>query len=171
MSDGDSDAAPLTIPLTWGWDGTERALEVTLWALHNEKAIAFLAEWQGPPPGGEADTVYNKLTMHWRIPEPAAQGLDCTVVCHTAYVDTAGRVAYANAETIPPGGHGALDAAGGWQEGTWTLEWRRPLVSENPYDVQLDSPAQPYLFRIKVFERVEGRPDPTSAPHPLVLAQ
>ena len=172
--DGEVDAAwaalvPLQLPLTWGLDGTEHALDVELRALHTDEAVYLLAQWLGGPPSGEEDTVFNKLTVHWRIPDPAAQHLDCTVVCHTAFADGQGRFAYANAETIPHGGSEALPAAGGWHDGTWTLEWSRPLINGNPFDLQLADLDQTYVFFVKVFERVEGRPDPVSQRHLLVF--
>ncbi len=164
-------ALPLKLPLTWGLDGTEHALDAELRALHTEKAIYFLAQWLGEPPPAEEDIIFNKLTVHWRIPEPegAARGPDCTVACHTAFADGQGRFAYANAETIPPGGSEALPAAGGWQAGAWTLEWSRSLVNDNPFDLQFADLDGAYLFFVKVFERVEGRPDPVSERHLLVF--
>jgi hypothetical protein len=164
-------AEPLRISLTWGIEGTEHALDVALRALHTDEAISFLAQWPGDPPTGDEATTYNTITLHWRIPEPAGQHLDCTVVCHTAFADGRGRFVYANAETIPQGGSGALDAAGGWEAGTWTLEWRRPLVSANPFDLQFGDREGPYTFLIKVFARLEGRPDPISARHVLVFGE
>ena len=162
---------PLRLPLTWGIEGTEHALDVVLRALHTDREIAFLAQWTGEPPSGEANTVFNKLTLHWRIPEPAAQHLDCTVVCHTAFADGNGLFVYANAETIPHGGSEILPAAGRWESGTWTLEWSRPLLSDNPFDLQFDDLDREYSFLVKVFENVEGRPDPVSDRHPLVFRQ
>jgi hypothetical protein len=166
--DGQADAVweasvPLRLPLTWGWGGTEHALDVELRALHTDEAVYFLARWPGEEPSGEADTVFNTLTVHWRIPEAAATRLDCNVACHTAFADGQGRFAYANAETIPHGGSEALLAAGGWHDGTWTLEWSRPLINGNPFDLQFTDLDQTYVFLLKVFERVEGRPDPVSA--------
>ena len=160
---------PLRVPLTWGMGGSEHAFDVELRALHTDQAVYLLAQWSGQPPSGEENTVTNKLTLHWRIPEPAAQALDCTVVCHTAFIDGSGRVAYANAETIPQGGSETLAAAGGWDAGTWTLEWSRPLSTDNPFDLQFDDRDQAYSFLVKVFERVEGRPDPISERHLLVF--
>jgi hypothetical protein len=157
------------VPLAWGLGGTEHALDVELRALHTDTAVYLLAQWRGEPPSGEENTVSNKLTIHWRIPEAAAQGLDCTVVCHTAFTDGNGRFAYANAETIPQGGSEALPVAGRWDAGTWTLEWSRPLVSANPFDLQFDDPDGAYAFLVKVFERIEGRPDPVSERHLLVF--
>jgi hypothetical protein len=172
--DGEVDAVwansvPLRLPLTWGWGGTEHALDVELQALHTDEAVYFLAQWPGEPPSGEEDTVFNKLTVHWRIPEPAMGRLDCNVACHTAFADGQGRFVYANAETIPQGGSEALPAAGGWRAGTWTLEWSRPLVNGNPFDLQFAELDRAYLFFVKVFERVEGRPDPVSERHLLVF--
>jgi hypothetical protein len=163
------EAEPLHIPLTWGWGGTEHALDVELSALYTDERVYFLAQWAGEPPSGEGNTVQNKLTMHWRIPEAAAQGLDCTVVCHTAFADGSGHFVYANAETIPQGGGEELSAAGGWDAGIWTLEWSRPFTSDNPFDLQLDDRDRAYTFLVKVFERVEGRPDPVSEPYALVF--
>jgi len=164
-------AVPLQLPLTWGLDGTEHALDVELQALHTDEAVYFLAQWADGPPSGEENTVFNKFTVHWRIPEPegGAPGPDCTVACHTAFADGRGRFVYANAETIPQGGSETLLAAGGWRAGTWTLEWSRPLVNGNPFDLQFADLDQAFLFLVKVFERVEGRPDAVSRRHLLVF--
>jgi hypothetical protein len=159
----------LRLPLTWGLRGTERALDVDLRALRTDEAVFFLAQWLGEPPTGEADTFFNKLTVHWRIPDAEVQRLDCSVACHTAFADGQGRFVYANAETIPQGGGEALAAAGGWQAGTWTLEWSRVLVNGNPFDLQFNDLEGVYLFLVKVFERIEGRADPISLPHQLVF--
>jgi hypothetical protein len=167
-------AVPLQLPLTWGLDGTEHALDVELRALHTGEAVYLLAQWLGGPPSGEEDTVFNKFTVHWRITdsEAARQGLrdlDCTVACHTAFADGQGRFVYANAETIPQGGSVARPAGGGCRAGTWTLEWSRPLVNGNPFDLQFADLDRAYLFFVKVFERVEDRPDPVSERHFLVF--
>jgi hypothetical protein len=162
-------ADPLLLPLTWGMHGSQRALDVQLQGLRTDEAVYFLAQWPGEPPSGEKNTVSNKLTVHWRIPDAAARRLDCTVACHTANANGQGHFVYANAETIPQGGDEALPAAGGWHAGTWRLEWSRPLVSSNPFDLQFDDPKGWYLFSIKIFERIEGRADPVSPLHPLVF--
>jgi hypothetical protein len=162
-------AEPLQVPLTWGMSGTEQALDVALRALHTDETIYLLAQWSGAPPSGEANVVLNKLTLHWRIPEPAAQGLDCTVVCHTAFADGSGRFVYANAETIPQGGSETLPVAGHWDAGTWTLEWSRPLLNGNPFDLQFDDLDRTFTFLVKIFEGVNGRPDPVSERHLLVF--
>jgi hypothetical protein len=162
-------AEPLFLPLTWGMHGSERALGVELQGLRTDEAVYFLAQWLGEPPSGEKNTVSNKLTVHWRIPDAAARRLDCTVACHTANANGQGHFVYANAETIPQGGGEALLAAGGWHAGTWRLEWSRPLVSNNPFDLQFDDPKGLYLFFIKIFERIEGQADPVSPLHQLVF--
>ncbi len=161
-------AEPLQASLTWGMDSSEHALEVEMRALHTDRSLYLLAQWAGGPPPGE-DTVSNVFTLHWRIPEPAAGRLDCEVACHTAHADGLGRIAYANAETIPPGGSAALEAAGGWEEGTWTLEWSRPLLNSNPFDLQFSDLDASYVFMVKVFQRIEGRPDPVSGRYALVF--
>ena len=162
-------AQPLRLTLTWGMGGAERALDADLRALHTEDTIYLLAQWPGGSLPGEEDTVFNKLTLHWRIPEPLAQGLDCSVVCHTAFANGHGRFVYVNAETIPQGSSETLPAAGAEEAGTWTLEWGRPLINHNPFDLQFADLDRAYPFLIKVFERVEGRPDPVSQPHLLVF--
>jgi hypothetical protein len=176
-------AAPLSVPLTWGAEGTAHALDVSMRALHDEQRLYLLAQWEGERGADgttemEEATVYNRFTVHWRIPEPDAARVDCTVVCHTVFADGQGRVAYANAETIPHGGGETLHVAGGWQAaagggdpGRWTLEWSRPLVSSNPFDLQLADRDRGYDFMVKVFARVEGRPDPISGVHQLVFAE
>jgi hypothetical protein len=163
-------AEPLSVPLTWGMDGTEHALDVEMRALYDEQALYLLATWPGERPVEAENTVYNQFTVHWRIPEPDAARLDCNIACHTIFADGAGRVAYANAETIPHGGSETLPVAGGWEDGVWTLEWSRPLVNGNPFDLQLADRERAYTFRVKVFARVEGRPDPISQPHQLVFS-
>lgn len=164
-----SATSPLQVPLTWGMGSSEHALDVELRSTHTDETISFLAQWAGEPPSGQENTTANRLTVHWRIPEKAAQYLDCTVVCHTASVDGNGHLAYANTETIPQGGSDPLEAAGGWFAGIWTFEWSRPLISANPFDLQFDDLDQVYTFMVKVFERVEGRPDPVSERHQLVF--
>lgn len=172
--DGDVDEAwagaqPLYASLSWGMDGPEHALDVELRALQAGDSLYLLARWPGDPPSGEQHTVSNLFTFHWRIPDAAALGLDCEVACHTAHAEGSGRIAYANAETIPQGGSAALEAAGGWKEGTWTLEWGRPLRNGNPFDLQFGDLEASYPFLVKVFRRIEGRPDPVSGLYSLVF--
>ena len=162
-------ALPLRVPLTYGPERADPVLDLELRALHTDGAVSFLAQWPGEAPPYPADEVLNKLTLHWRIPELAAQNLDCSVVCHTAHADGSGRFVYANSETIPQGGSESLSAAGGWKAGIWTLEWGRPLDSDNPFDLDLSDLDQIYSFRVKVFEHVAGRADPVSGRHLLVF--
>jgi len=171
VEDAWAEAAPLRASLTWGIDGAEHALDVELRALHTGQAIYFLAQWAGQPPSGEPGTASNKLTLHWRIPDAAARRLDCDIACHTAFADGDGRFVYANAETIPQGGSEALPAAGGWEEGVWTLEWSRPLLDGNPFDLQFDDLDASYTFMVKVFEGIEGRPDPVSERYALIFGR
>jgi hypothetical protein len=173
--DGRADASwagalPLRIPLIWGIRGTRHALDVELRALRTSQAIYFLARWHDVVPPGPADATANRFTLHWSIDTPAGSPPPaCDVACHTAYSDGAGRLAYMHAETIPPGSAEALPAAGGWNDGVWTLEWGRALVNNNPYDLQFTDLSRGYPFFLKVFERVEGRPDPVSATYRLVF--
>jgi len=130
-------------------------------ALYTDRAIYFLAQWTGEPPSGE-DITANKLTVHWRVPGAERRGLSCNVVCHTAFADGNGTIAYVNAETIPSAGDESLLSAGSWVDGRWTLEWTRPLVTENPFDLEFDDLELAYPFMIKIFEGREGQPDPLS---------
>jgi hypothetical protein len=164
-------AEPLLASLTWGIHGTEHALDVELRSLHTDQSVYFLARWAGQSPSGEADTASNKFTLHWRIPDAEAQHLDCNVACHTAFADGSGRFVYANAETIPQGGSEALPAAGGWEGGNWTLEWSRPLLDGNPFDLQFSDLDASYVFMVKVFRQIEGRPDPVSERYSLVFGR
>lgn len=165
---------PLRASLAWGSHGTEHALNVELSALYTDDTLYLRARWPGAPPSaapaGAAETTANRLTVHWRIPQtPGAPLPACDVACHTAHTDGAGRLAYVHTETIPPGGNPALAATGGWQDGVWTLIWSRPLVSRNPYDLQLTDPAQRYPFFVKVFLDEAGRPDAVSKLYELVF--
>jgi len=167
-------AQPLRAPLAWGSHGTEHALDVELAALYTDDALYLRARWPGAPPivapAGAAETTANRLTVHWRVLQtPGTTPPACDVACHTAHTDGAGRLAYVHTETIPPGGHPALAATGGWQDGVWTLVWSRPLVSRNPYDLQLTDPTQSYPFFVKVFLDEAGRPDAVSKLHELVF--
>ena len=174
--DGEVDAVwttvvPLQLPLTLGLHGTEHAWDMELRALHTDEAVYFLAQWLGGPPDGEENTVFNKLSVHWSIggSEAETQHLDCTVACHTAFADGQGHFVYANTETIPQGGSEPLPVAGGWHTDTWTMEWKRHLVNSNPYDLQFTDLDQAYPFFVKIFERVEGYPDPVSQRYLLVF--
>jgi hypothetical protein len=156
---------PLELPLTWGWDGEDVALRVEMRSLHNDEMVCFGARWSGQPPPREDDGTLNKLTVHWQIPSRQVEDrghLDCSIVCHTAFANTQGRILYMNAETIPQGGDAALQSAGRWESGVWTVEWCRPLKSDNPYDLQFTALDAEYPFRVKVFKRIEGQPDPVS---------
>jgi len=167
-------AQPLRLTLRKrGTDGerTSDTMNMELRAVHDQEAIYFAAQWTGGAPSGDEGVIGNKLTVHWRIPETEAarRRLDCNVVCHTAFADDRGRLAYANAETIPSGGSETLSAAGGWQAGIWTIEWGRPLLSANPYDLQFQDLERSYLFFVKLFGEGAGHPDFVSDRNHLVF--
>jgi hypothetical protein len=86
----------------------------------------------------------------------------CLVACHTAFVDHAGELAYVAAETIPPGSTSSLLADGEWKDGTWLLEWSRPLVVANGFDLQFDDLDDTYRFFVKLFEWRDREADPVS---------
>jgi hypothetical protein len=183
------EAEPLRIPLTRGSHGAEPALaepalaepalaepalEVELAALRTADSLYLRARWPGAPAfaarSQSTPNTENRLTVHWSIPQkPGLPPPACDVACHTAHTDQAGRLAYLHTETIPPGGNPAARAAGGWQDGAWTLVWSRPLASANPYDLQLTEPGRPYRFFVKVFLEEEGRPDAVSQVQEMVL--
>jgi hypothetical protein len=160
-----SEAAPFAVPLAWGRHGEEQALVVQLQSLHTEEEVYFLAQWPDPRPATEPGVLRNRLTLHFDLPAPAPDASErmCLVACHTAFADATGRLAYLSAETIPPGRTSPLPAAGGWEAGSWRLEWSRPLLVENGYDLQFDDLQQAYPFFVKVFQWQEGRADPVSA--------
>jgi len=160
----------LLVPWRWGVAGQDSAPIMELLALYSDQSIYLVAQWEGEPPSGE-ETTANKLTVHWRIPDARQRGVSCNVVCHTAFAYGRGTFAYANAETIPSGGDESLLAAGSWHDGRWTIEWSRPLITGNPYDIQFDQHGQHYPFSIKLFEEREGEPDPQSEMLHLVLAR
>jgi len=169
-------APVLRLRLTWGRGG-EPAYYLVLRSVYTDQDVYFLARWPGSRPTGDVSTIGNKPTVHWRL-EPAAEPLAadappaiaCTVACHTAFTSGDGRLVYANAETIPQGGGEGLLAAGGWDREGWTIEWSRPLLNRNPYDLQFDDLSREYDLFVKVFERTEGRPDPVSDRLVLVFA-
>ena len=157
-------AEVVRLPLQWGLDGEVHALDVELRALHTQDAICFLAQWPGPAPAADKETISNKFVAHWPIPQQGEAGrdLNCMVACHTAFADGAGRFTYVSPETIPTGASASLPFAGGWKDGLWTLEWSRPLVNDNPFDLQFLDLSQSYRFFVKIFEGIEGRADPIS---------
>jgi ribosomal protein S19 len=166
-----SEAVTLAVPLTWGRHGQEQALVVQLQSLHTDEAVYFLAQWPDPQPATEPGVLRNRLTLHFDFPAatPDAAEHMCLVACHTAFADADGHLAYLSAETIPPGRTSPLPAAGGWEAGSWRLEWSRPLLVDNGYDVQFDDLQLAYPFFVKVFQWQEGRADPVSADCQLVF--
>ncbi|MBC7236252.1 MAG: hypothetical protein H5T69_10455 [Chloroflexi bacterium] len=161
-----------TIPLTWGAYSDEYALQLQMRALYTDKELFLFAAWAGDLRPGQPDALYNRLTVHFDLPEPwpGVGDTACLVACHTAFVDGQGRLAYVMAETIPPGYADPLPSAGGWGGGIWRLEWSRPLISANPFDAQFRDLTATYPFFVKVFAAEEGRADPVSATCTLVFA-
>jgi hypothetical protein len=166
-------AEPLQMALTWGMRGTEHALDVELSAMYTEGALFFLAQWPGSVPSGGADIVRGILTLHFDAPPPpsVSEDLVCLVSCHTAYGNGSGQLVYVGAETIPPGRTDSLSASGSWENGRWCVEWSRRLVEANPFDLQFTDLDREYHLFVKVFEGLDGRPDPVSQPFALVFAR
>jgi hypothetical protein len=154
-------AVPLQLPLTWGSGGTELAHDLELRALYTQQALYLLAAWPAAPPGGSDQAIYNTLTVHWDIPSAGAGARQpaCSVACHAAYANGAGRWVSVSVDTIPMGSDASLPVAGGWHDGIWTLEYSRALVDGNPFDLQFAQLDRSYSFFVKVFAHVEGRPD------------
>lgn len=44
-----------------------------------------------------------------------------------------------------------------WQDGVWTLEFGRDLVTESEFDVQFDDLTQAYHFGVAVFDNAQVR--------------
>jgi hypothetical protein len=55
------------------------------------------------------------------------------------------------------GDRGDLPAQATWENGVWTLEWSRKLVTGSPTDVQFDDPAKKYVFGAAVFDNAQVR--------------
>jgi len=166
-------AGELRLPLTWGMHGSDPAYDVAMRALLADGIVYFWVDWPGAgPQAGAPDTTVNRLTMHFDIPaaDPTARDVECLVACHTAFTDSRGQLVHLLAETIPPGRTDPLPAAGGWSGGRWRLEWARPLVSANGFDVQFTGGHGSFPFFVKVFEGQQGRPDPVSGLADLVVA-
>ena len=170
-------APMLAVPLHYGLHGDEQAGALKLRSLHDAENVYFLAHWPADTHGGEPDVWRNLMTIHWRLADPGlvsgvsagSDGLACTVGCHTATADGAGRLVGIRPETIPPGLSEDLPAGGGWSDGEWLLEWSRPKTSESPYDQNLTDPEQSYRFFVKLFLGLEGQADPVSDVHELRL--
>jgi hypothetical protein len=166
------DAAPVRrIPLTRKTPSPGKAVEVELRSLYTDGAVYFFAVWEEAHPTDSGGNIRNRFVLHFDLEEPwpGARDVACLVACHTAFSDGKGKVAHVIAETIPQGASDPLPAAGGWAAGEWRLEWSRPLVNNNPFDVQLQDLNLGYPFFVKVFEWVEGRADPVSEDLALVF--
>jgi hypothetical protein len=152
-------------------------------SLYDEEHVYFLARWEADVPGGAPDAWRNLFTMHWRLVDSGqvsgestgSKGLACTVACHTATADGAGRLIGIRSETIPPGLDDDLPAGGGWTEGAWILEWSRPRVSSSPYDQHMTDPSRVHRFFVKLLrsdlDGLEGMADQVSDVHELRLGQ
>ena len=168
-------ASLLQIPLHRGRDSRESAFSLDLRSVHTAERVYFQASWPEQRPEAssqeEAQTVRNKLILHYELAEPwqGASDLMCLVSCHTAFVDDTGRVLFVAAETIPPGQTDPLPACGGWDAGRWWVQWSRPLVSANPFDLQFQDLSGEHPFFVKIIEGLEGRADPVSKTYLLVL--
>jgi len=147
--------------------------EVELRSLYAADSVYFFASWHEARPAFAADTIRNRFVMHFdqQEPWPGARDVTCLVACHTAFSDASGDLAHVIAETIPQGVSDPLPAAGGWISGRWHLEWSRPLVNDNPFDVQFQDLDAGYPFFVKVFEWAEGQADPVSKDYALVFRQ
>ena len=66
----------LRVPLTWGMDGTEHALDVELRALHTDETVHFLAQWPGAPPSGQENLGLDPSGgAHGRSPQPEGDAI------------------------------------------------------------------------------------------------
>jgi hypothetical protein len=175
--DGEMDpiwnSAPLArIPLTRRESSRSASLEVELRSLYAGGTVYFLAAWEEVYPSfGDGSSIRNRFVLHFDQDEPwpGAREVTCLVACHTAFSDASGEVAHVIAETIPQGASNPLPAAGGWSGGEWHLEWSRPLVNDNLFDVQFQDLDASYPFFVKVFEWMEGQADPVSGDYVLVF--
>ncbi len=160
-------AAPaLYAPLHRGLHGTEPAGTIELRSLHDGESIYFLAVWPCSALDGDPHVWSNLLTVHWKLSDLATTP-DCTVACHTATADGAGRLVGMRLETIPTGLDVDLPAGGECSEGLWTVEWSRPLTGDNPFDQPMTDLGASYPFFVKWFQGVANQADPTTDVHEL----
>ena len=152
------DAAPeLTLPLARKRGGDEPIAEVTVQSVHHRGWIHFLARWSETPPGGvPGPWVSNKLSVVWHGALASKEPRDCATVCHTAYTVTRREIDVVRPVSIPAGDERPFDGQGRWQDGRWTLEWRRQLITDNPLDVQFDDPTVAYVFQVAVTAGEDG---------------
>lgn len=157
-------AEPAYLDLKRGRLGSQVAILAELRAVHTDRALFFLVRWQEKAPVAVASDAHNKLILHFSLPAPweGAEDTMCLIACHTAYVDAANQGRYVTPETIPPGVTDSLALGGGWEDGYWTLEWGRPLVTQNPLDIQFGDLDHSYPFFVKTIEGRLGEPDPVS---------
>lgn len=178
-------APPLSLPLHYGLHGVDPAGELELRSLHDDEHVYFLARWPADTPAGQPDAepsgpvFRNLMTVHWRLLDSGmvsgettgSEGLACTVACHTATADEQGQLVGVRNETIPPSLEDDLANGGGSAQGNWTVEWSRPRTSQSPYDQHLTDPELVYRFFVKLFQGIEGSPDPVSDVHELRLSR
>lgn len=55
------------------------------------------------------------------------------------------------------GDRGNTSAAANWENGVWTLEWSRKLVTESKFDVQFKDLSKRYAFGVAVFDNAQVR--------------
>ncbi len=55
------------------------------------------------------------------------------------------------------GDRGNISAGWQWQDGVWTLELSRPLVTGSEFDVQFNDLAQAYHFGVATFDNAQVR--------------
>lgn len=159
-----SEAEPTVLDLMYGRHSVIPVATAEMRALYTADTLYLAVSWPQAEPPGPDGTAQNKLIVHFEVPAPwqGAADVMCLTACHTAYIDAGSQASYLTAETIPPGMALPLPVGGGWQGGQWAFEWGRPLVSENPYDVQFTDLSAEYTFFVKIVEGQPAQPDPVS---------
>lgn len=114
--------------------------------------------------GGYVDNQTEDKTLpQWMGPEGAPRDgspgyiLDSEKVPFDDTLFAAGDMIPAIVKSTITGDRGNISAGWKYQDGAWTLELARPLVTGSEYDVQFDDLTQPYFFGIAIFDNAQVR--------------
>lgn len=141
------EAAPeLVAPLRAGrQDGA--ALTVRLRAVYTPSTLYVWLRWPDDLANtASLDSQQQRATVTWK--QATAIG-GCSVSCHASF-SVGKRIG--NLQLVAPdGGAGmAPPLIGAWGDGAWTLGYARPLVTDNPVDVQFTDVRAAFHFGLDV---------------------
>ena len=145
-------ARPAYFPLRDGSHGPPSDNVVELRALYDSARIAFRARWNGPA-GGLTEPLF-ALVWH-KDTLPAQHGETCYALCHNVWSDGAGGIRAVALSVVPARAEPPLLSRSAYRDGLWTLTYSRPLIADNPLDVQFVDLSLSYPVRVRVW-RGEG---------------